>query len=91
MSSGKFHKYLSYKKPIITNIIPQLSNYIHEKGLGISSELSNISKSMQYLINNYAILQNNIEKNYPKEFDFEMHYIKVIKNIIETKTKNRGL
>lgn len=81
MSSGKFHKYLSYKKPIITNRMPQLSDYIQGRGVGISSELNNISESIQYLINNYAILQNNIENNYFQECDYESQYFKVINSL----------
>lgn len=80
LASGKFHKYLSFGKPVIINTCPYLSEYTEKAGIGISSDFCSIAESIRKIINNYNWYQNNITRKYSSSCNYELNYLHLIKS-----------
>ena len=75
LSSGKMHKFLSFQKPVLTNRIPSLHEFVTLNGFGMSVAIDDFAKSIRKLSDNYPTFCENIRERYSQVCNFEREYM----------------
>src|SRR5262249_55696561 len=75
LSSGKLHKFLSFQKPVLTNCIPSLHEFVTLNGFGMSVSTDDFVRGIRELSDNYQTFAENIHKRYSEVCDYEREYM----------------
>lgn len=74
LSSGKLHKYLSFAKPVITNDIESLRQFLHSNQFGLSTTPDQFSATIDTLVEQHAHYAGHIAQHYPATINFQQSY-----------------
>jgi len=75
LSSGKLHKFLSFQKPVLTNGIASLHEFITRNGFGISVGVEGFREAIQNLASGYHEYCKNIRDRYAVLCNYEHEYM----------------
>jgi hypothetical protein len=89
LSSGKLHKFLSFHKPVLTNCIPSLDEFVVSNGFGMSVPIDKFQEAIRTLANNYPSFCENIRKRYSTLCNYEREYTAFIQAMLD-KVQNRN-
>jgi hypothetical protein len=82
LSSGKMHKFLSFERPILTNGISSLHDFVTDNGFGVSVTDGNIHAAIRRLIDNRLTIAKNIRSRYSALCNYEREYMAFIHDIL---------
>ncbi|OQX06224.1 MAG: hypothetical protein BWK73_31425 [Thiothrix lacustris] len=74
LSSGKLHKYLSFAKPVITNNVASLREFLHSHQLGLAVPPEQFGTAIATLVTRQAEYSRHIDQHYPTLINFEQSY-----------------
>lgn len=74
LSSGKLHKYLSFAKPVITNDIASLREFLHSHQLGLAVPPEQFGIAIATLVAQQPQYAQHIAEHYPTLINFERSY-----------------
>src|SRR5215831_5774859 len=82
LSSGKMHKFLSFERPVLTNGISSLRDFVMENGFGVSFASEHIHVAILQLIDNYPTFTKNIRNRYRTLCNYEQEYMAFIHELL---------
>lgn len=84
LSSGKLHKYLSFAKPVITNAIPSLREFLHTHRFGLAVPPEQFAAALTTLVQQQATYSQRIASHYPELIQFERSYAQFLVTLGQT-------
>ena len=84
MSSGKYHKYLFYKKPVlISEGLVGVSEFTVKHGFGEQAGVSNVACKLDKIVANYSRYVENIERHYASLCSYEKPYNEFVDSFLK--------
>jgi glycosyltransferase involved in cell wall biosynthesis len=74
LSSGKMHKFLSFQKPVLTNGITSLHDFITHNGFGLSVAIDDFPMAVRQMAEHYPTFCENIRTRYSVLCNYEQEY-----------------
>lgn len=82
LSSGKLHKYLSFAKPVITNEIQSLRDFLHTHHFGLAVPPEQFGDALSTLVQQHATYSQRIATHYPSLIQFERSYAQFLETLM---------
>lgn len=89
LSSGKTHKFLSLDKPVLTNGISSLHEFITENGFGVSLASEKFHAAISRLIDNHPTFVKNIRNRYSTLCSYEREYMAFVHELLNRTQMSR--
>ncbi|MBU0689945.1 MAG: hypothetical protein KJ850_03230 [Gammaproteobacteria bacterium] len=81
LSSGKLHKFLSYGKPVLSNEVPTLKQFLEGNGFGLAVEPKLIPAAIRKLVQEHDRFSTNVATGYPALVNFRTSYGEFIESL----------